>query len=64
MRPHGRYGTRPALLAPGDREEESAFRFADGAPCEHEYDDFTPLLHELARGARPVEGESVARRSS
>ena len=60
-----RYGTRSsALLALGDRGGESAFHFADGAPCEHEYRLFTPLLHELARGTRLVEGESVARKVS
>jgi uncharacterized protein with NRDE domain len=57
-----RYGTRSsALLALADRESESSFAFADGAPCENEYRVFTPLLHELARGTRPAEGESVAR---
>jgi uncharacterized protein with NRDE domain len=60
-----RYGTRSsALLALAEREDQSAFRFADGAPCETAYDDFTPLLHELARGARPVGGESAARKIS
>jgi uncharacterized protein with NRDE domain len=57
-----RYGTRSsALLALAEREHERCFHFADGAPCESEYGDFTPLLHELARGARSVGGESVAR---
>src|SRR5262245_13743240 len=57
-----RYGTRSsALIALADREGESCFRFADGPPCLQEYRVFTPLLHELARGARPVEGESAAR---
>jgi uncharacterized protein with NRDE domain len=59
------YGTRSsALLALADGEGESVFRFAEGAPCQNEYDDFTPLLHELARGTRPGEGESVARELS
>lgn len=59
------YGTRSsALLALGAGERESVFRFAEGAPCQNEYDDFTPLLHELARGARRGEGESVAREIS
>ena len=58
-----RYGTRSsALLALGG--DESAFHFADGAPCEHEYRLFTPLLQELARGTRLLEGESVARKVS
>ena len=60
-----RYGTRSsALLALADDEGESSFHFADGAPCENEYRVFTPLLHELARGTRPVEGESFARKVS
>jgi uncharacterized protein with NRDE domain len=60
-----RYGTRSsALLSLAERPGESSFRFADGAPCENEYDDFTPLLHELARGTRAGEGESVARKVS
>ena len=59
------YGTRSsALLALADGEGASVFRFADGAPCQNEYDDFTPLLHELARGSRLGEGESVARNTS
>jgi len=59
------YGTRSsALLALADGEGDSVFRFADGAPCQNEYDDFTPLLHELARGTRSGEGESVARKLS
>ena len=57
-----RYGTRSsALVALGDGEGRSTLCFADGAPCANEYRAFTPLLHELARGTRPVEGESVAR---
>jgi uncharacterized protein with NRDE domain len=60
-----RYGTRSsALLALADREGESEFRFAEGPPCQQEYRVFTPLLHELARGTRPGEGESVARKVS
>jgi uncharacterized protein with NRDE domain len=59
------YGTRSsALLALGDDRAESVFRFSDGAPCQNDYDDFTPLLHELARGTRPGEGESAAREIS
>ena len=59
------YGTRSsALLALAEAEGESVFRFSDGPPCENDYDDFTPLLHELARGTRPGEGESVARKVS
>ena len=59
------YGTRSsALLALADAESESVFRFAEGTPCQNAYDDFTPLLHELARGTRLREGESVAREIS
>jgi uncharacterized protein with NRDE domain len=60
-----RYGTRSsALLALAESERETALHFADGAPCTNEYCVFTPLLHELARGSRRVEGESVARKVS
>lgn len=59
------YGTRSsALLALADAPGDSVLRFSDGAPCENGYDDFTPLLHELARGTQPGEGESVARKIS
>lgn len=59
------YGTRSSvLLALADDRAASVFRFAEGAPCETDYDDFTPLLHELARGTRPGEGESAARKVS
>jgi uncharacterized protein with NRDE domain len=57
-----RYGTRSStLFALGERPDASLFRFAEGAPCETVYGDFTPLLRELARGFQPAEGESVAR---
>jgi uncharacterized protein with NRDE domain len=60
-----RYGTRSsALLAVADRDGASELRFAEGPPCQQEYRVFTPLLHELARGARRVEGESAARKVS
>ena len=56
------YGTRSStLLALGDDAGASFLGFADGPPCANEYRAFTPLLHELARGTRPGEGESVAR---
>ncbi|MEN8159584.1 MAG: NRDE family protein [Myxococcota bacterium] len=49
-----RYGTRSStLLRWGSRPEAHAFHFADGAPCERPYQDFTPLLAQLERtGAR------------
>jgi uncharacterized protein with NRDE domain len=57
-----RYGTRSStLLALGADAGQSLLGFADGPPCANEYRAFTPLLHELARGARPGEGESLAR---
>jgi uncharacterized protein with NRDE domain len=57
-----RYGTRcSTLFALGERPDAGLFRFADGAPCETAYGDFTPLLRELVRGFQPAEGESVAR---
>lgn len=59
------YGTRSsALLALADADGASVLRFAEGPPCQNDYGDFTPLLHELARGTRPGEGESVARELS
>jgi uncharacterized protein with NRDE domain len=59
------YGTRSsALLGLADAERHSRFLFAEGAPCQNAYDDFTPLLHELARGTRLREGESAAREIS
>ena len=60
-----RYGTRSSALlrlgAAGLEDSTSDFRFADGAPCQSRYDDFTPLLRELGQGARYGEGESGAR---
>ncbi|MBW2360266.1 MAG: NRDE family protein [Deltaproteobacteria bacterium] len=48
------YGTRSSCLlqlAEGGLEDSSSvFRFADGAPCEERYEEFTPLLHDLGRG--------------
>ena len=61
-----RYGTRSsALLRLGEaglEDSYSDFRFAEGAPCQSGYGDFTPLLRELGRGSRHGEGESVARK--
>ena len=65
------YGTRSSILlrldegSPGDGSEtfgpQSSFHYADGEPCRNPYLDFTPLLRELDRKARIVEGESSAR---
>ena len=60
-----RYGTCSSALlrlgTAGLEDSYSDFRFAEGAPCQSQYGDFTPLLRELGRASRLVEGESVAR---
>jgi uncharacterized protein with NRDE domain len=57
------YGTRSStLLRLGERDGDGAFRFADGAPCETEYVDVTPLLGRLCRNARLAGGESPVRK--
>ena len=49
---HGEgYGTRSSTLLRLAGPGASAFWFADGPPCRTPYEDFTPLLHELHRGA-------------
>lgn len=45
------YGTRSSTLLRLGEPGTSAFWFADGPPCRTPYEDFTPLLHELHRGA-------------
>ena len=45
------YGTRSSTLLRLGEPGASAFWFADGPPCRTPYEDFTPLLHELHRGA-------------
>jgi hypothetical protein len=58
----GGYGTRSsALLRLGETVDDGVFRFANGAPCQTEYDDFTPLLHELWRESGTVEGTTATR---
>jgi hypothetical protein len=58
----GAYGTRSsALLRLAETGDDGAFRFADGAPCRTEYDDFTPLLHDLWRESGTVEGRTATR---
>jgi uncharacterized protein with NRDE domain len=60
----GAYGTRSStLLCLADDPDGGVFRYADGAPCETEYDDFTPLLHDLRREPR-YEGGATATRSA
>jgi uncharacterized protein with NRDE domain len=59
------YGTRSsALLGLAAGGAPGFFRFAHGAPCQTDYDDFTPLLHELGPGSLFVEGAEAARRVS
>lgn len=57
------YGTRSSCLlqlADGGLEDfESVFRYADGAPCEKRFEDFTPLLRDLGRGRSGVQGAHV-----
>lgn len=59
----GGYGTRSSTLLrlgpAGDRLEHAA-----GPPCTSAYDDFTPLLSELGRTARPLPGETATRKAS
>jgi len=43
----GPYGTRSSTLLRVASDGASELRFADGAPCEHAYRDFTALLGEL-----------------
>lgn len=46
----GGYGTRSStLLRLGSDPSRDEFRHAEGAPCESEYEDFTPFLAELDR---------------
>ena len=62
------YGTRSSALlrigAEGLEDFDSVFRFAEGAPCESGYQEFTPLLRELARTGRSAWGHQQARKSS
>jgi hypothetical protein len=62
------YGTRSSALlrlgVAGLEGSESVFHFAEGAPCQSGYEDFTPLLHELARSGRSGRGDQHVRRSS
>ena len=57
------YGTRSSCLlqlADGGLEDsQSVFRFADGAPCEESYEEFTPLLRDLGRVRPGVQGVHV-----
>ena len=53
------YGTRSSFLlrlTAGLENSRNVFRYAEGAPCESEYEDFTPLLRDLGRGSPGVQG--------
>jgi uncharacterized protein with NRDE domain len=43
----GPYGTRSSILMRVGGDSSGELRFADGAPCQHSYRDFTALLGEL-----------------
>ena len=46
----GPYGTRSSTLLRVGSDAGDVLHYADGAPCERAYRDFTPLLVELDRG--------------
>jgi hypothetical protein len=45
----GQYGTRSSFLLSMDAQGDERLLYADGPPCEAEYDDFTALLSELTQ---------------
>lgn len=56
------YGTRSSLLMSLDPQSGSdRFRYAEGPPCENDYEDFTPLLNELTRRGSYAAGDELAR---
>ena len=59
------YGTRSsfllALSGNDGNDDGERFLYAEGAPCETEYSDFTALLSELTQRARYGAGEEHAR---
>ena len=58
----GEYGTRSStLLWLADDDDDSVFRYADGAPCSNAYCVYTPLLRDLRREPGSVHGETVTR---
>ncbi len=58
----GDYGTRSStLIRFGEDPRDTEFRFTDEAPCESEYQDYTPLLRELGDPGRLAEGQMAAR---
>jgi len=61
----GTYGTKSStLLRLGGAPEDDALRYAAGAPCRTQYEDFTPLLHDLRRQSGYVRGATSARSPS
>ena len=61
----GPYGTSSStLLWLGDEPGAGELRYADGAPCESAYRDFTPLLRRLGLGRESgsTEGDSTERK--
>ncbi len=56
----GPYGTRSSCLLQladaGLDDSRSVFRWSEGAPCENDYQDFSPLLRDLGRGRPGVDG--------
>lgn len=58
----GGYGTRcSSLLRRGIRPEEDVLLWADGAPCENDYQNRTDLLRELDRATGTPRGETKTR---
>jgi len=58
----GGYGTRSStLLQLAADEDDRVFRYADGAPCCTEYEDYTPLLRDLRHASGYAEGETATR---
>jgi len=58
----GEYGTLSStLLRVGDAPQDDVLKYADGAPCRAHYEDFTPLLHDLRRESRYVQGATATR---
>lgn len=56
------YGTRSSFLLSLDPQSGSdRLLYADGPPCENEYEDFTPLLTELTRRGGYAAGDELAR---
>jgi len=59
------YGTRSStLLQFGPEEDDRVFRYADGAPCCTEYEDYTPLLHDLRHESGYAAGATAERSAS